>query len=121
MANAQRLARVADQIQRELADIIRLELRDPRVHMVTITGVDVTPDLLHAKVYVTSLGPEAEREETLTGLRRAAGFMRSLLGKRLHTHATPELHFLYDPSIERGVRLTHLIDEAVSGAKPDAD
>ncbi|MCU0803663.1 MAG: 30S ribosome-binding factor RbfA [Burkholderiales bacterium] len=119
MANAQRRNRVADQIQRELSDIIRLELRDPRVHLVTITGVNVTPDLMHAKVFVTTLGAESERDETLTGLRRAAGYMRSLLGKRLHTHSTPELHFEYDPSIERGVRLTHLIDEAVATAKPD--
>jgi len=120
MANTQRLQRIGDQIQRELADIIRLELKDPRVGLVTVTGVDVTPDLAHAKVYVTMLD-EKHRDDALAGLRSAAGFMRSHLGRRLKTHATPELHFEYDPSIERGMRLTHLIDEAVGTAKPDGE
>jgi ribosome-binding factor A len=118
MANAQRLQRVGDQIQRELSELIRLELKDPRVHMVTITGVDVSPDLAHAKVRVSTLDT-THRDETLAGLRRAAGFLRSQLGRRLTTYATPELHFEYDASIEEGVRLARLIDQAVGTAKAD--
>jgi ribosome-binding factor A len=114
VANAQRLRRVADQIQRELSEIVRSELKDPRVGMVTLTGVEVSPDLAHAKVFFTSLADPGGREETLAGLRRAAGFMRSMLGARIKLHNTPELRFLYDDSIESGIRLTHLIDEAVA-------
>jgi len=115
MSNPARRQRIADQIQRELAEILRTELKDPRVTMITLTGVEVTPDLAHAKVFFSTLGDEAERPKILEGLRSAAGFMRSLLGRRLRTHMTPELHFEFDPSIERGMRLSRLIDEAVSG------
>ena len=115
-----RIARVGDQIQRELAAILQTELKDPRVGMITLTGVEVSPDLAHAKVYFTTLVTEKERRETQIGLARAAGFMRSLLGKRLKTHQVPELHFEYDASVERGVRLSKLIDDAVAGAgEPD--
>ena len=118
MPGPARRLRVADQIQRELAEILRTEIKDPRVTMVTLTAVDVTPDLAHAKVYFSTLGGESERAHILAGLRSAAGFMRSLLGRRLRTHTTPELHFEFDPSIERGMRLTRLIDEAVSQSGP---
>ena len=114
MANPARLRRVADQIQRELSGIIGTELKDPRVRMVTLTGVEVSPDLAHAKVFFTSLADADDRGETLSGLQRAAGFLRSTLGSRLKVHSTPELHFVYDTSIETGIRLTHLIDEAVA-------
>jgi ribosome-binding factor A len=122
MANAQRLRRVADQIQRELSEILRSELKDPRVGMITLTGVEVSPDLAHAKIFFTSLADPAHREETVAGLKRAAGFLRSMLGARIQIHNTPELHFVYDESVETGIRLTHLIDEAVASdvarAKP---
>jgi ribosome-binding factor A len=122
MANPARLRRVADQIQRELSEIIRSELKDPRVGMVTLTGVEVSPDLAHAKVFFTSLADAAQRDGTVTGLKHAAGFLRAMLGARIHTHTTPELHFVYDGSVEAGIRLTHLIDEAVAAdaarAKP---
>lgn len=114
MANAQRLRRVADQIQRELSDIVRGELKDPGVGMVTFTGVEVSPDFAHAKVFFTSLADPAGREATLAGLERAAGFLRSMLGARIKLHNTPELRFLYDDSVESGIRLSHLIDEAVA-------
>lgn len=114
MANVQRLRRVADQIQRELSEIVRSELKDPRVGMITLTGVEVSPDLAHAKVFFTSLADAAHREETVAGLKRAAGFLRSMLGARIKVHSTPELHFVYDESVETGIRLTHLIDEAVA-------
>ncbi len=114
MANPQRRRRVADQIQRELAEILRLELKDPRVGMITLTGVEVASDLAHAKVFFTSLAEAERREETLQGLARAAGFLRTMLGARLKTHNVPELHFFYDGSVESGIRLTHLIEEAVA-------
>jgi len=114
--------RVADQIQRELAEILRGELKDPRVRMVTITGVDVSADLAHAKVYFTSLVGEAERREIAAGLARAAGFLRTALGRRMRIHNIPELHFVHDASVEEGVRMSRLIDDAVAesgGAKAD--
>jgi ribosome-binding factor A len=114
VANPQRLRRVADQIQRELSDILRTELKDPRVGMVTLTAVEVSPDLAHAKVFFTSLAEDARRAAALAGLARAAGFLRSKLGARLEIHNVPELHFVYDASVESGIRLTHLIEEAVA-------
>ena len=111
-----RSARIADQIQRELAEVIRLELRDPRVGLVTLTGVELSRDQSHAKVFFTVLGSQAD--DALSGLTNAAGFLRSELARRLTTRKVPELHFTYDESVERGMRLTHLIDEAV---KPPAN
>jgi ribosome-binding factor A len=115
---APRRARIADQIQRELAQIIRLELRDPRVGMITLTGVEVSGDKSHAKVFFTSLGGELAAKEAREGLQRAAGFLRSSLAHRFTTHSVPELHFEYDESVERGVRLSRLIDEAVKPTPP---
>jgi ribosome-binding factor A len=114
MANPQRLRRVADQIQRELSDILRAELKDPRVGMITLTGVEVSPDFAHAKVFFTSLAEAAQRDEVRAGLKRASGFLRTMLGARLKIHNTPELHFVYDESVESGIRLTHLIEDAVA-------
>ena len=104
--------KVADLIQRELSELIRLELRDPRVGMLTITSVDVSPDLSHAKVYVTLLEKE-KVEDTLQGLRRASGYLRTLLAKRMKLYTTPELRFDYDESVERGDHLSRLIDSVV--------
>ena len=111
---ASRHARIADQIQRELAEIIRLEMRDPRVGMITLTGVDVSRGQSHAKVFYTELGAESAAEEAGRGLQRAAGFLRSELAHRLSTRSVPELHFEFDESVERGARLSKLIDEAVA-------
>ena len=104
--------KVADLIQRELSELIRLELRDPRVGMVTITSVDVSPDLSHAKVFITLLQAE-KLKETLQGLQRAAGFLRSQLAHRMKLYTTPELRFVYDESVERGDHLSRLIDSVV--------
>ncbi|OGA05840.1 MAG: ribosome-binding factor A [Betaproteobacteria bacterium RIFCSPLOWO2_02_FULL_64_12] len=114
---SQRLRRIEDQIQRELSEILRTELKDPRVGMITVTGVEISPDLGHARVFFTMLGQSGERTRSEEGLRRASGFLRSALAKRLNTRSVPELRFQYDASIERGVRLSSLIDEAVSGKK----
>jgi ribosome-binding factor A len=108
-----RSARIADEIQRSLAEVIRLEVRDPRVGMVTLTGIELSRDQSHAKVFFTVLGAESAAEDALEGLQRAAGFLRSELAHRLTTRKVPELHFAYDESVERGVRLSRLIDEAV--------
>ena len=116
---APRRARIADQIQRELAEIIRTELRDPRVgSMVTLTGVEMSRDQSHAKVFFTVLGAESAAKDAAEGLQRAAGFLRSELAHRLSTRSVPELHFHFDESVERGVRLSRLIDEAVAPPKP---
>jgi ribosome-binding factor A len=116
-----RRARIADQIQRELAEVVRLELRDPRVGLVTLTGVELSRDQSHAKVFFTVLGAESAARDAAQGLQRAAGFLRTSLAHRLTTRKVPELHFEFDESVERGVRLSRLIDEAVApppAAKP---
>ena len=115
---APRQARIADQIQRELAEVIRLELRDPRVGMVTLTGVELSRDQSHAKVFFTVLGSPSDAEQAREGLERAAGFLRTRLAHRLTTRTVPGLAFVYDESVERGVRLARLIDEAVKPAAP---
>lgn len=106
--------RVAEQIQRELAELLQLELKDPRVGMVTLTGVEVTPDYAHAKVYFTLLNQGHPLEETVVGLNRAAGFLRSQLAQRMRLRIVPQLHFVFDSSVERGVQLSHLIEDAVA-------
>ena len=104
--------KVADLIQRELSDLLHREVRDPRVGMVTITSVDLSPDFSHAKVLFTCL-ERAHVEEARMGLQRAAGFLRSQLARRMKLFATPELRFEYDESIERGDRLSRLIDSVL--------
>jgi len=108
-----RSQRVAEQIRRELAELIRLEVKDPRVGFITLTDVEITPDYAHAKVFFTSMKGEEGLSEILIGLRRASGFLRRELGRRVRIHTTPELHFHYDASVERGSRLSQLIDEVV--------
>lgn len=106
--------RVAEQIQRELAELIQLEVKDPRVGMVTLTDVEVTPDYSHAKIFFTLLNQGHPLEETLSGLNRAAGYLRSQLAHRMRLRIMPQLHFVFDSSVERGVHLSHLIEEAVA-------
>jgi len=109
-----RSSRVAEQVQRELAELIRLELKDPRVGLVTLTGVELTPDYAHAKVFYTTLADPSARQDIDAGLRRASGFLRRELGRRIRIHTLPELHFVFDESVERGDRLSRLIDAAVA-------
>jgi ribosome-binding factor A len=108
-----RTLRVAEQIQRELAGLIRLEVKDPRVGMVTLTDVDVAPDYSHAKVYFTMLGDAGKVAAATIGLNNAAGFLRHELGRRMTMRGIPQLHFVHDQSVERGMQLSRLIDEAV--------
>jgi ribosome-binding factor A len=107
--------KLGDLIQRELSELLQRELRDPRVGMITITGVDVSPDFSHAKVFFTVL--EKQRlEAAREGLRRAAGFLRSQLARRIKLYTTPELRFEYDESVERGDRLSRLINSVTRKA-----
>jgi len=107
--------KLADLIQRELSELLQRELRDPRVGMITIIGVDVSPDFSHAKVFFTVL--EKQRlEDAREGLRRAAGFLRSRLARRIKLYTTPELRFEYDESVERGDRLSRLINSVTRKA-----
>ena len=107
----QRSERVAEQVRRDLADLIRSELKDPRVGMISLTEVELTPDYAHVKVFFTTLNVE-HLEEIERGLMRASGFLRRELGRRIHIHTLPELHFVYDSSLERGSSLSQLIDQA---------
>ncbi|MGE0875633.1 MAG: 30S ribosome-binding factor RbfA [Burkholderiales bacterium] len=111
-----RALKVGDQIQRELSELIQREVRDPRVGMVTLTGVEVSPDYAYASVHFTCLDA-AHVEAATKGLQAAAGYLRSQLAKRSKTYTTPELRFFYDESVERGDRLSRLIDSVTSGAK----
>lgn len=115
-----RAGRLGDQIQRELAELIRTEVKDPRVELVTITGVEVTADYKHARIFFTTLRGQEAVEAAQKGLMHAAGFLRSRLARSLTTRTVPELQFCYDESIERGAHLSRLIDEAV-GKAPDKD
>ena len=112
-----RSRRIGEQIQRELSDIIRLDLKDPRVGMITITDVEMTPDNAHAKVFFTVLGQQPRIDEAAAGLQHAAGYLRSQLAQRIKIRVVPQLHFEYDASVERGIRLSQLIDAAVADDK----
>lgn len=115
MANYARTDRVAQQMQREVAELVRLEINDPRVRLVTITGVEVAGDYSHAKIFFTRLdGKHAEAQQ---GLERASGFLRSQLSRSLKLRIMPQLHFVYDASVERGSHLSNLIDQAVASDK----
>lgn len=128
-----RVQRVADQIQRELASLIQMEVNDPRVGMVSVTGVEVSRDIAHAKVFVTVMNTmtddseinkstlsepgdldKLEIKENVDALNKAAGFLRSLLAKRLSTRSVPKLRFYYDGSIQHGQQLSSLIDSALA-------
>jgi len=112
--DASRPRRVAEQIQRELAELVQLEVKDPRVGMITLTDVEVTSDYSHAKVFFTLLGDQARLKEALAGLNSAAGYLRSQVAHRMKLRIMPALHFVHDTSIEQGVRLDKLIADAVA-------
>ena len=114
-----RARRVADAIQQHLAELIRREVKDPRVGVVTITAVEVSNDLSHAKVYLSSWEGAERVREAIAGLERAKGFLRQHLAKRLTTYKVPQLHFFHDTSIERGVALTQLIDRVAAERASD--
>ncbi|NOX09484.1 MAG: 30S ribosome-binding factor RbfA [Gammaproteobacteria bacterium] len=109
-----RTRRVGEQIQRDLSSLIREQIKDPRLGMVSISGVEVVRDLSHAKVYISILGDEASAKESMAVLERAAGFLRHRLGQMLLTRTVPQLHFVHDVSIEQGERLDALISQAIA-------
>lgn len=113
-----RNVQIADQIQRDLSELIAREVKDPRIGLVTIQSVELTPDYAHAKVYFTTL--TGDPQATQVALNHAAGHLHNLLFKRLHIHTVPTLHFHYDKSIEKAVEMSRLIDEAnATRAKDD--
>jgi ribosome-binding factor A len=116
-ATPNRAFKVADQIQRDLTELIARELKDPRVGMVTIQAVEVTPDYAHAKVFFSVL--VGEPQETQDALNQAAGFLRNGLFKRLHIHTVPTLHFQFDRTTERAADMNALIAKAVSSRAKD--
>jgi ribosome-binding factor A len=119
--HSQRAQRVGEQIQRELGELLRDDVKDPRVGRVTITAVEVSADLSHAKIFVTHLAGREHADEAVQALQHTAGFLRRELSRRMQLYSVPQLHFTYDDSIESGMRLSQLIDEAVaSDRKPDS-
>lgn len=100
-----RADRVGDLIRTEIADILLRKIKDPRVGFATMTRVEVSDDLKHAKVFFSVLGGEKEKKETLRGLRSAVSFIRGELGRRLKLRYTPEIVFIFDESIERGAKM----------------
>lgn len=114
-----RTQRVGDQMQRELAQLIQREVRDPRLGMVTVTAVDVSRDLAHAKVFFTLLGKDSAEDIALNLeiLKDSSGYLRMLLGKSMKLRSIPQLHFHYDESVRRGVHLSSLIEQAVAEDK----
>lgn len=106
--------RVSEQIRRELAELIRTELKDPRVGMISLTDVEITADYAHAKVFFSTLAEGDNLSEVQTGLQKAAGFLRRELGKRIRIHTTPQLQFVFDQSLTRGANLSQLIEQAVA-------
>ncbi|MGV3488293.1 MAG: 30S ribosome-binding factor RbfA [Tuberibacillus sp.] len=110
MANF-RIGRVAEQMKKELSDIISHRIKDPRVGFVTVTGVEVTGDLQQSTAYITVLGDEEQVSDTLKALSQAKGFIRSEIGKRIRLRKTPELEFKVDESIEYGNRINKILHD----------
>ena len=114
----ERLRRVNEALKQVLSETVT-DLKDPRIGFVTVTGVEASPDLRHARVFVSVLGSERRREETLAGLTAAHGVLQARVSSELRMKRTPQLAFEYDPSVERGVRMTHLIDELAPTTEVD--
>lgn len=118
--NSIKNTRINGEVQRELSVIIRSEIKDPRIHMMTsVTQVEVAPDLKTCKAFISVLGDAEEKRNTLAGLRSAEGYIRRLLARNLNLRNTPEIHFILDDSIEYGVHMSHLIDEVQKETEPE--
>lgn len=113
----QRPERVGEAIKEEISDILRNEIKDPRIGFVSVVEVEVSPDLRHAKVYVSVLGDDEARVQSLKGLESATGFIRSEIGRRIRLRHTPEILFRLDKSIEHGVKIARLLNEI----RPDGE
>ena len=106
-----RMRRVDEAVRAVLSDAIATDLQDPRIGFVTVTGVKTSPDLRHARVYVSVLGDESAREATMEGLRSAHGFLQGAIAAELSLKHTPMLSFEYDESVDRGMRITRLLED----------
>ena len=113
MPRFRRTDRINEPLRQEISILVRDAVRDPRVGMVTVTAVETSPELDHARVYVTALGSDEEKEEALQGLRSAAAYVRGELGRRLHMRRIPELHFQVDRVLEEASRIDALLREAL--------
>ena len=109
-----RTRRIGEQLRRELADLIRSELRDPRLALISMTSIEVSRNLSYARIFVTLVGDAAQRQELVEALNLAAPLLRRELGKRLHLRTIPKLDFRYDEVTEQGARLSALIDAALA-------
>ncbi len=119
--NSRKNARLNEEVMHELSRIIRDEIKDPRIHpMTSVTLVEVAPDLKTCKAYISVLGGEKERQETMDGLLSAAGYVRKCLAASLNLRNTPEIRFISDQSIEYGIRMSKMIDDLSEkeGRKP---
>jgi ribosome-binding factor A len=113
--NSIKNTRINMEVQRELSEIIRGGLKDPRIHpMTTVVSVEVTPDLKYCKAYISVLGDEESGKDTIKGLKSAEGYIRRELARRINLRNTPEMKFILDQSIEYGVAMSHLIDEVTN-------
>lgn len=112
MKNNNRIIRINDEIKRELSEILRGELKDPRVSVITsVLKVDTTNDLKYCKVFVSVLGDEEQKKEVMEGLKNASGYMRKMLAEKINLRNTPELNFVLDDSLEYSMKMSKLIDE----------
>jgi len=111
MAQGKRIARVAELIRMELADIILNELKDPRLGFITVMGVEVAPDLRDAKVFVSVMGSEREKKSTMIALDNAKGFLQHLISDSLRLKFTPRLHFKLDTSIDEGLKIDNILKD----------
>ena len=119
--NSIKNTRINGEVMKELSLIIRQEIKDPRIHMMTsVTSVEVAPDLKTCKAYISVMGSDEEKKDTIAGLRSAEGYVRRQLAKRLNLRNTPEIQFVLDQSIEYGVNMSRLIDE-VNKETPERD
>ena len=117
-----RAVRVGELLKEEISQIVLREMKDPRIGFVSVTDVEVSGDLRHAKVFISVYGSDKEKEETLEGLQQAQGFVRKLVGERVKIHHTPEIIFRYDDSIENGVHISEIIkDLKESGEIKESD
>ncbi len=116
-----RQKRLGELLKHEISDMILRSIKDPRIGFVSVTDVEVTSDLRHAKVFVSVLGDESERKASVAGLRSAAGFIKREIGNRLRLKYVPEISIEYDESIEHGARILDLIDSVVEKKQEDSD
>jgi len=116
-----RIHRVAEQIKKEVSQLIQNELKDPRVGFITVTDVEVTGDLQEATIYISILGNESQKQDSFEGLKKAEGFIRREVGKRIRLRHTPEISFVFDGSIEYGNKIEKILSQINNESKVESD